>query len=112
MTITMKNVDFQLLEVLKDLVKMKKGVEIVESSEPKKAAADGEKYSSRLENFRAKYADLLKNPENAEEIDNAFENLRDYNEPLRKTADDVWKKMALQFRTRMLRLQRQHWQTI
>lgn len=71
---------------------MKKGVEIVENSEPKKASAatGNEKYSSRLENFRAKYADLLKNPENAEEIDNAFENLRDYNEPLRKTADDVW----------------------
>lgn len=90
MTVTMKNVDFQLLEVLKDLVKIKKGVELIENDDSEKTTESDEKYSVRLEKFRNKYADLLENPENANEIDNVFENLRDSNEPLRATAENIW----------------------
>lgn len=90
MTVTMTNVDFQFLEVLKNLVKTKKNVELIENDDSEKSANASEKYSARLEKFRNKYADLLKNPDNAKEIDSAFENLRDYNEPLRATAENIW----------------------
>lgn len=90
MTVTMTNVDFQFLEVLKNLVKTKKNVELIENDDSEKSANTSEKYSARLEKFRNKYADLLKNPDNAKEINNAFENLRDYNEPLRATAENIW----------------------
>lgn len=89
MTITMKNVDFQLLEVLKDLVKIKKDVELIEDDSEEKTKLN-EKYSVRLKKFRNKYADLLENPNNTNEIDNVFENLRVYNEPLRTTAENIW----------------------
>lgn len=79
----MTNVDFQLLEVLKNLVKTKKNVELIENDDSEKLAKSDEKYSARLERFRNKYADLLENPDDAKEIDNVFENLRDYNEPLK-----------------------------
>lgn len=79
----MKNVDFQLLEVLKNLVKTKKDVELIENDDSEKLKKSDEKYSVRLEKFRNKYADLLENPDDAKEIDNVFENLRDYNEPLK-----------------------------
>lgn len=90
MTITMKNVDFQLLEVLKNLVKTKKDVELIENDDSEKLKKSDEKYSARLEKFRNKYADLLENPDDAKEIDNVFENLRDYNEPLHATAENIW----------------------
>lgn len=90
MTITMTNVDFQLLEVLKNLVKTKKNVELIENDDSEKLAKSDEKYSARLERFRNKYADLLENPENANEINNVFENLRDSDEPLRATAENIW----------------------
>lgn len=90
MTITMTNVDFQLLEVLKNLVKTKKNVELIENDDSEKLTKSDEKYSARLEKFRNKYADLLENPDNEKEINDAFENLRDYSEPLKATAENIW----------------------
>ena len=48
------------------------------------------KYSERLKSFRSKYSDLLDTPNNAKEIDGAFENLRDKNEPLRGNVESIW----------------------
>lgn len=48
------------------------------------------KYSEHLKSFRSKYSDLLDTPNNAKEIDGAFENLRDKKEPLRGTAENIW----------------------
>ena len=48
------------------------------------------KYSERLKSFRSKYSDLLDTPDNAKEIDGAFENLRDKTEPLHETMENIW----------------------
>lgn len=46
---------------------------------------DAKKYSERLKSFRSKYSDFLGSSDNAKEINGAFENLRDKNEPLHGT---------------------------
>lgn len=48
------------------------------------------KYSERLKSFRSKYSDLLDTPNNAKEINGAFENLRDKSEHLRETVENIW----------------------
>lgn len=47
-------------------------------------------YSQSLAEFRSKYTDLLENPDEADAIDSAFENLRDYDEKLRGTSEETW----------------------
>lgn len=48
------------------------------------------KYSEHLKSFRSKYSDFLGSSDNAKEINGAFENLRDKNEPLRGSMENVW----------------------
>lgn len=58
--------------------------------ETQQASMPEKTYSQSLDEFRAAYKELLNDPDESEGIDEAFENLRNHDESLRGTQEDVW----------------------
>lgn len=94
-TVTLQNVDSQLFEVIKSLVNLRTNIKIFQSEKDdvdisENTKKEEETFYSSVEKLKAKYSDLFENPDEDDELNHVFDNVRDYSEKLRGTEEEIW----------------------